>query len=266
MMKNRIEEKFKQLKKLKKKAFIPFIMAGDPSLDVTERLVLELDRKGVDIIELGVAFSDPLADGPTIQAASQRAIKNKINIKKIFILVKRIRQKSQLPLALMTYYNPVFRYDEEKFLIQAKKVGVDGIIIPDLIPEEAHNILNISKKLNLANILFLSPTSSIERIKLVSKLSSGFIYYVSLTGVTGVRENLPVGLIKKIKQIKRFTKKPICVGFGISRSDQVERISKIADGIIVGSAIIKKIEKNIKSKDIVTKIAGYVAQLRAPIK
>jgi len=197
-MPNRIEKKFKELKKAKKKAFVVFIMAGDPSIEATRRLVLEFDRIGVDIVELGVAFSDPLADGPTIQAASQRVLKNKINIEKVFKLVRRIRQSCQIPLALMTYYNPVFKFGEKRFLARAKKSGVDGVIIPDLIPEEAGDILKASKKLNLSKIFFLAPTSTKRRIKLVSKLSSGFIYYVSLTGVTGTRKKLATDISKNI--------------------------------------------------------------------
>jgi len=265
-MTNRIESKFKELKKAKKKAFIVFIMAGDPNLEATRKLVLEFDKIGVDIVELGVAFSDPLADGPTIQAASQRALKNKVNIEKIFNLVKVVRKKSQIPLALMTYYNPVFRFGENRFLVQAKKAGVDGVIIPDLIPEEAGHILNTSKKLDLATILFLAPTSTRQRIKLVSKLSSGFIYYVSLTGTTGARTNLAADLSKNIKQIKRFTKKPVCAGFGISNSSHVKQISRVADGVIVGSTIVKNIQHNIKNKDLIKKISIQIKQLQRPLK
>ncbi|MFH1655303.1 MAG: tryptophan synthase subunit alpha [Candidatus Omnitrophota bacterium] len=265
-MKNRIERKLKILKKAKRKAFVVFIMAGDPNLEATRRLVLEFDRIGVDLVELGVAFSDPLADGPTIQAASQRVLSNNINIAKILKLVKRIREKSQIPIALMTYYNPVFRLGENKFLTQAKQAGVDGVIIPDLIPEEAGDIIKTSRKLNLSTIFFLAPTSTKERIRLVSKFSSGFIYYVSLTGVTGARKKIASDLSKNIRLIKRFTKKPICVGFGISTSSQVKQISRLADGVIVGSAIVKNIQNNIGSKDLIKKISRQIKQLQGPLR
>lgn len=265
-MKNRIDAKFRKLKKAKKKAFIVFIMAGDPNIATTKRLVLEFDRIGVDIVELGVAFSDPLADGPIIQAAGQRALKKKINLQKILRLVKDIREKSQVPIALMTYYNPVFRFGEKKFLLEAKRSGVDGIIIPDMIPEEASNIIGIAKKINLANILFVAPTSRKERIKMVSRLSTGFIYYVSLAGVTGVRKSLASDLSAKVSQIKRFTKKPVCVGFGISNASHVKEISRVADGVVVGSAIVDKIQKNLKNKDLVKKVSQYVKQLKNPLK
>ncbi|MBM3248741.1 MAG: tryptophan synthase subunit alpha [Candidatus Omnitrophica bacterium] len=265
-MKNRIDAKFGELKKARKKAFIVFIMAGDPNIEATKRLVLEFDRIGVDIVELGVAFSDPLADGPIIQAAGQRALKNKINLPKILKLVKSIRAKSEIPIALMTYYNPVFRFGEERFLVEAKKSGVDGIIIPDMVPEEARDIISIAKKINLANILFVAPTSSQERIKMVSRLSTGFIYYVSLAGVTGVRKSLASDLSRKVSQIKRFTKKPVCVGFGISNAGHVKEISRVADGVIVGSAIVDKIKANLKNKDLVKRVSRYVKQLNNPLK
>ena len=264
--KNRIEEKFKKLKKAKKKAFVVYIMAGDPNIEATRKLVLGLDKIGVDIVELGVPFSDPLADGPTIQAASQRALKNKINLDNIFNLVKRIRKSSQIPLALMTYYNLVFKYGESGFLQKAKQSGVDGIIIPDLIPEEAGNIIGCAKKLKLSTIFFLAPTSSNKRIKLVSKLSSGFIYYVSLTGVTGARKKLSSDLSLKLKKIKRLTKKPVCVGFGISKVSQVKQASRISDGVIVGSAIVKNIQNNIKRKDLADRVLRLVSRLKSPLK
>lgn len=265
-MKNRIDAKFRTLKKAKKKAFIVFIMAGDPNIEATKKLVLALDKIGVDIIELGVAFSDPLADGPIIQAAGQRALKNKINLDKILGLVKNIRQKSQIPLTLMTYYNPVFRFGEKKFLLEAKKAGVDGIIIPDIIPEEESAIIKIAKNIGLANILFVAPTSNKERIEAAARLSTGFIYYVSLSGVTGVRRNLAGDLSRKVREIKKFTQKPVCVGFGISNASHVREISKVADGVIIGSAIVDKIQKNLNNKDLVGKVSQFVKQLKNPLK
>ncbi|HOX53862.1 MAG: tryptophan synthase subunit alpha [Candidatus Omnitrophica bacterium] len=265
-MKNRIDAKFRALKKARKKAFIVFIMAGDPNIEATRKLVLAFDKIGVDIVELGVAFSDPLADGPIIQAAGQRALKNKINLDKILGLVKSIRQKSQVPLALMTYYNPVFRFGEKKFLLAAKKSGVDGIIIPDIIPEEEGEIIKTAKKIGLANILFVAPTSNKKRIEAAARLSTGFIYYVSLSGVTGVRRNLASDLSRKVREIKKFTLKPVCVGFGISNASHVREISKVADGVIIGSAIVDKIQKNLSNKDLVGKVSQFVKQLKSPLK
>lgn len=260
-MKNRIDKKFAELKKKKGKAFIAFVTAGDPSLKTTEDLVVSLERDGVDIIELGVPFSDPLADGPTIQTASQRALKKGVTLRKILDAVSRIRKRSQIPIALMTYYNPVFYYGEARFLKDAKEKGVDGLIVPDLPPEEAQNFIKAAKERNISTIFFLSPTTTKKRMEKIVRVASGFIYYVSLTGVTGARKRLEQDLIANVKRAKRLTKKPICVGFGISNPKQVAAILKVADGAIVGSAIIKEIEKNIGKKDIVKNVSCLVRKL-----
>lgn len=260
-MENRIEQKFQQLKKARQKAFIAFITAGDPSLKVTENLVLAFEKSGVDIVELGVPFSDPLADGPTIQAASQRALKNGVTLAKIFNLVKNIRRKSQLPIALMTYYNPVFHFGESKFIAKAKEAGVDGVIIPDLPPEEAGNLIKAARQKNVSTVFFLSPTTTPKRVKKILTVSSGFIYYVSLTGVTGARQSLPADIMKHVRSAKSLTRKPICVGFGISTGQQVRALSKAADGVIVGSAIVNEIAKHGGKKDLVKKVARFVFNL-----
>ncbi|MCK5178257.1 MAG: tryptophan synthase subunit alpha, partial [Candidatus Omnitrophica bacterium] len=182
---NRIEKTFKELKRKKKKAFIPFITAGDPNLKTTEELVLSFEGAGADIVELGVPFSDPLADGPTIQASSQRALKKGVNLTKILKTVAQIRRKSQIPIALMTYYNPVFYYGEDKFIRDAKASGVDGIIIPDLPPEEAKTLIKAARKRDISTVFFLAPTTTSRRMKQIVQASTGFIYYVSMTGVTG---------------------------------------------------------------------------------
>ncbi|MEW6101731.1 MAG: tryptophan synthase subunit alpha [Candidatus Omnitrophota bacterium] len=262
MTKNRIEVKFRELKKEGRKAFIAFITAGYPDLTVTKKLVLEFDKIGVDIIELGVPFSDPLADGPVIQESSEEALKHKVNIPLILKLVKDIRRHSGVPICLMTYYNPVFCFGEERFTKEARQAGVDGVIIPDLPPEEAGSLIRYAGKYGLATIFFLSPTSSIRRMKLISKASKGFIYYVSLTGVTGARMKLACGLIKNIKLIKKYARKPICVGFGVSRPEQVKEIKRVADGIIVGSAIVGKIRENIGKPGLVNKTSNFVSRLK----
>ncbi|MDP2939346.1 MAG: tryptophan synthase subunit alpha [Candidatus Omnitrophota bacterium] len=266
-MQNRIDKRFAQLRREKRKAFIAFITAGDPNLSTTKKLVLALEKTAsVDIIELGVPFSDPMADGPVIQAASLRALKNKTNLKKILMLVRDIRRSSSIPIALMSYYNPIFHLGIEHFVSQAVKSGVDGVIIPDLPPEEAGQFLNLAKKNSLALIFFVSPTSTKERIKLVSKLSTGFIYYVSLTGTTGQTLILPEKLLNNIRLVKKYTHKPICVGFGISNSKQVKKIAKVCDGVIVGSAIVKQIEHNLAKKNIVENIVKFVKNLSCPLK
>ena len=263
---SRIDLKFRELKKKGRRAFIAFITAGDPDLTATEQLVLSFERAGVDIVELGVPFSDPLADGLTIQASSRRALQKGITLEKIFKLVKKIRRKSEIPIALMTYYNPVFHYGEERFITQAKQSGADGLIIPDLPPEEAKSLIQSAAEKNISLVFFISPTTTQERIKYIIRASTGFIYYVSLTGVTGTRKSLDSAISNQVRLVKRMTNKPICIGFGISNARQVRKASQIADGAIVGSAIVQQIFKNAGKKDLVKKAAKFVSRLSGGLK
>ena len=245
---NRIEQKFRELRVAKKKAFISYLCAGDPDISTTEKLVLEFDKAGVDIVELGIPFSDPLADGPTIQRASQRALKKKVNIPKIFGLVKSLRKKTDIPIVLMGYYNPIFSYGVLSFIKHAKTAGVDGVIIPDLIPEEADDFIFISRQYDLSTIFLAASTSSAKRLRLIASKSTGFIYYVSLTGVTGARQSIPGDIRAHVQKIKRKSRKPVCVGFGVSTPQQVKALSRYCDGVIVGSAIVKVLEENLDNK------------------
>ena len=262
---NRIDKKFRELKKKRKKAFIAFVMAGDPTLATTKRLIFELEKQGTDIVELGVPFSDPLADGPTIQRSSERAIKNKINLNSVFKLVRDVRSKTQIPIVFLTYYNLIYQYGLQSFIYNAKTSGVDGVVVPDLPPEESGELCRVAKTKNFSIIHLLAPTSSKQRIKMVAHASTGFIYYVSLTGTTGAREHLPREIFNSLRTVKNFTRKPVCVGFGISRPRQVQSISKLADGVIVGSAIIKIIERNIGKKDLVKKMGAFVRRLATSV-
>ncbi len=258
---NRIDKKFRQLKKQHKKAFIAFITAGFPDLSTTAKLVMELENKGVDIIELGVPFSDPLADGPIIQEASGYSLKQGTNLVKILSLVKQLRKQTSLPICLMTYYNPVFCFGEQKFVNRALASGVDGVIIPDLPYEAAKGFSRYAHQQGLVNICFISPTSSPARIKSVLKIARGFIYYVSLAGVTGSRKRLALDLKTKLSAIKQLTAKPVCVGFGISSAQQVKTVRKISDGVIVGSAIVAKIKENMGRRDLVQRVGNFVGKL-----
>ncbi|MFH1888645.1 MAG: tryptophan synthase subunit alpha [Candidatus Omnitrophota bacterium] len=258
---NRISRKFHALRRKGKKAFIAFITAGYPSLDITRKLILEFSRVGVDIIELGVPFSDPLADGPIIQESSQAALKRGVHLNDILRLVKSVRGSIDIPICLMTYYNPVFCFGEERFARIASQSGLDGVIIPDLPPEEGISFIRSANKHDLDTIFFISPTSTRERIKFISRVSNGFIYYVSLTGVTGPRQVLPGDLSANLKLIKELTDKPVCVGFGVSRPEQVKAIYKIADGVIVGSAIVKEIRRNINRPGLVKSVGRFVSNL-----
>lgn len=256
---NRIEKTFKELKSLNKKAFIPYIMAGDPSVERTRDLVLVLEECGADIIELGVPFTDPLADGPTIQRAAERALKGGVTLRGVLALVKDLRTKTKVPLVLMTYYNPVFKYGEERFVKDAKDAGVDGVIIPDLPPDEAGELIKTAKKAGLATIFLLAPTSTEDRIKKVAAASLGFIYYVSMTGITGAQILLDGSVGKSINNIRSITDKPVTVGFGISTPEEAGTVSGISDGVIVGSAIVRKIQEAPEGlKDFILKLREAV--------
>lgn len=265
-MDNRIDLKFKELRKAGQKAFIAFITAGDPDLETTEELVLAFEDSGVDIVELGVPFSDPLADGSTIQAASYRALKNGTTLEKIFKLVTRIRKRTDLPVALMTYYNPVFHFGEEPFAVACRDAGVDGVIIPDLPPEEAGSLIPAARRHGIATVFFVAPTTRAERLRLIARSSSGFIYYVSVAGVTGARQVLPGDILRHVRAVQHISQTPVCVGFGISTPEQVRAISRIADGVIVGSAIIKEIEKQAGKIALVSQVSRMVWGLASPLK
>ncbi len=257
----RIDKKFIELKKRGKKALIIFITAGDFGLSTTKRLVIKLAKSGADIIELGVPFSDPIADGPTIQASSERSLKRGTKLRDIIKLARGLRVSTDIPMVLMSYYNPVLRYGLKKFVSDCERSGIDGAIVPDLPPEEADELTAASKGKKFSNIFLLSPTSTEERIKLVTNRSNGFIYYVSLTGITGARAKLPAELISRVRTIKKYTNKPVCVGFGVSTPGQVRQIGRAADGVIVGSAMVKLIEKHAGKKDLLDVVGRYVKKL-----
>lgn len=261
---SRIKNTFNRLKKKNEKALIPYIMAGDPDIATTKQLILAMEQAGCDIIELGAPFSDPLADGPTIQKAALRSLAHHTSIKDVLGLVADVRRESRVPLIIMTYYNLIFHYGEERFVNDAAAAGLDGIILPDLPPEEAGALIALAKKAGLDTIFLLAPTSTDERIKVVSKVSQGFIYYVSLTGVTGSHLGLQHAAIKgSIARIKARTDKPIAVGFGIATADQAAQVAGSgADGVIVGSALVKVIEENSGSPDLVAKAAAFVKALK----
>jgi len=236
---SRIEQTFKNLKKQSRKALIPYIMAGDPDLDFTKKTVLELEAAGADIIELGVPFSDPLADGPTIQKAAERSLNSNTTLKKVLALVKEIRKDSEVPLILMTYFNLVFKLGTDKFIKDAVKAGVDGVIIPDLIPDEAGEFIKTARENKLDTVFLLAPTSTPERIRKIAKASTGFIYYVSITGITGSKLTISKEMRTTLEAIRACSKKPVAVGFGVSTPEEASAVAKLSDGVIIGSAIVK---------------------------
>lgn len=265
-MKGRIQTTFQRLGREKKKALIPYIMAGDPSLSTTQDLVMALERCGADIIELGVPFSDPLADGPVIQKAAERALRQKTSLRAILKMVRSLRRQTQIPLVLMTYYNPIHRYGERRFSEHAAAAGVDGVIIPDLPPEEGKSLIQAARANGLATIFLLAPTSTRDRIRRVSQQSQGFIYYVSITGITGAPLKSMQDVRTRVQAIRRVSKKPVAVGFGISTPEQAARVARWADGVIVGSAIVKRIEAHGSEPGLVQRISKYVQTLHRAVR
>ncbi len=264
---SRLKEVFARLKENGDKALIAFITAGDPDLKTTEKTIYELEKSGVDIIELGIPFSDPMADGPTIQASSERALKAGTTPAGVFKLVAEVRKKTSIPIVLFGYYNPVFAYGPEKFAREMARAGADGVLVVDLPPEESGEFKTELKKHGLDLIYLLTPTSDDSRMKIVSEDASGFVYYVSVAGVTGARKSLAnTSIDKAVKHVRRFTDLPVGVGFGISTPRQARLACRAADGIIVGSAIVNIMAKNQKNKkSIPGKVGDFTATLKRAI-
>ncbi len=259
---SRIDQVFMRVRGKGQCVLIPFVVAGDPDLATTETLVEQMGQAGADIIELGVPYSDPLADGPTIQAASLRALKGGANLKAVLDLAKKVRGRS-VPLVIMTYYNPVYRYGLQAFAKECRECGIAGVIIPDLPPEEAGLWIQEARKVKVDTIFLTAPTSSPERIQLISRVSRGYIYHVSVTGVTGARGALSADLEPAVRRIREFSNKPVAVGFGISTPEHVREVGRFADGIIVGSAIVRIMEETLGRKDLVQRVGNFISSLSA---
>ena len=245
------------------KALVAFYTAGDPDMEASKQIFAVIEKNGADIVEIGVPFSDPLADGPTIQASSHRSLKNGTTLKKIIRMVADIRKTSELPVVLMTSFNPIFVYGQKEFVADAVKAGVDGVIIPDLPHEEAEEFLAIADGLDM--IFLLAPTSTPDRIQQIGKISKGFIYYISLTGTTGTKESLSVGLEEKVSEIKNSVSLPVLVGFGISGPEQAAEAAKVSDGVILGSAIVKLIETNSNPVERDRKLGEFLTSIQKAI-
>ncbi len=264
MMTNRIQETFEALKGKGEKALIPYIMAGDPSLAVTESLVLALEQGGADLIELGVPFSDPIADGPVIQQAAERALRSGTTLKKILSTVTNLRKKTSIPLILMAYYNTVMAMGIEAFCAQAVQAGVDGLIVPDLPPEESDLLYEAAQAAGGPVMIFLlAPTSTAERRRAVMKRTHGFIYYVSLTGITGAKLTDLSRVCQSVQQIQRTSRKPVAVGFGIASVAQAREVAQFADGVIIGSALVRKIVEHHSASTFLTEIQRTTRQLKS---
>ena len=262
---SRYEKTFLELKKRKEGAFIPFVMLGDPDEKTSFRIVKTLIENGADVLELGLPFSDPIADGPTIQAADQRSLKKKFNVNKAFALIKKIRtENAEIPIGLLVYSNLINSYGVEKFYSQAKDSGVDGGLAADVPIEEAKPFLKASKKAGIRQIFLVAPTTTNERMKKIFPNCGGFIYAVSLLGVTGERKRLNKDVFALIKNAKKYTKLPVCVGFGISRKEHVKELMKAgASGVIIGSAIVKIIERNLgNERKMIKEIANFCREMK----
>ena len=262
----RISQTFSALQARGEAALIPFITAGDPDIETTFALVQEMVRQGADIIELGVPFSDPMADGPTLQRAAERAVRNGTSLSHILDLVSRLRQSLSVPILLMGYYNPIFRYGGERFAEDARRAGVDGVLCVDLPPEEADELKRATDLHDLDMIFLLAPTSSLARAQAVLTRARGFIYYVAVTGVTGVRTTLPPDLGDMVRRIRAISPVPVGVGFGISSPEQAAQVAGVADAAIVGSAISQIIEQSLGQADMVERVGAFVAQLKSALR
>jgi tryptophan synthase alpha chain len=260
---NRIDARFKELRERNEAAFIPFITAGDPSLEVTKALIMEFGKRGADLIELGVPFSDPIADGPVIQSSYYRALSGGVKFSNILKLVKEIRRESEIPIVSMISYSILYKNGCENFIRNAVKAGFDGATIPDLPIEEAEDVIETAKKEKFKIVCFVAPTTTSDRMELIVKRSQGFIYYISIVGITGARNELSVDITKNIQNIKSKTNLPVALGFGISTPEQAGVAGKIADGVIVGSAIMREIEKfrNQDNNILVDRVGQFVGEL-----
>lgn len=263
---SRIARLFDTCSLQKRKAFIAYLTAGDPSPDQTVALVLALERGGADLIELGVPFSDPIADGPVIQRASERALEKGTTMKRILELVREIRKESEIPLLLFSYLNPVMHYGFEHLASDAAAAGVDGILLTDLSVEEAETPVKRIREHSLDSVFLAAPTSSERRLELVGKHSSGFVYLVSRTGVTGEQASLSEQAIPLIQRMRRHTSLPLAVGFGISKPEHVAEVARFADGVVVGSGIVKTIEAHLGSPDLAAELEAYTARMTAPLR
>ena len=261
-----IAQKFEELHRHGEKALIPYIMAGDPSLADTESLVLTLEQAGADLIELGVPFSDPIADGPVIQKAAERALRSGASLRRILRTVKILRAKTQIPIILMTYYNTIMAMGEEVFCQQSVDAGIDGVIVPDMPPEEAAPLQKAAQSKGPCVIYLLAPTSTSRRKANVIHLTQGFIYYVSITGITGATLHGLADIEKNVRTLQKKSKKPVVVGFGIATPDDARQVASFADGVVVGSALVKTIAEYHQDPTFLQQISTFTQQLKSAIR
>lgn len=265
-MTSRIENSFAALRQRGETALIPFITAGDPDLETTGKLILALEEAGADLIELGMPFSDPMADGPTIQAASERALARGTTLEKVLELVAGVRRRSQIPLVLMGYYNPIFRYGAERFAAAAAAAGVDALLLVDLPPEEQDEIGAVMKEAGIALITLLAPTTPAARTARLAAAAEGYLYYVSMTGVTGAARISPDAIRDAVESLKQKSSVPVAVGFGIATVEDAVAVGRFADGVVVGSALVKIIAEHGRDEALTERVAEFVAGLKQGLR
>ena len=263
---NRIVERFARLKRDGQKGFVVYIGAGDPDLEATRQLGLAFDRAGVDVLELGVPFSDPLADGLVNQLAAQRGLESGTTPPKVLATVAAIRKESQIPIVLYIYFNLIHKVGVEQFIADAARAGVDGLLVLDLPPEESENYEALMRKAGLCNIYLVAPTTPEERIELIVKRGAGFIYYVSREGVTGMQQKISDTIASMTAKIRAHTTLPIAIGFGISDPAQAKAVAQYAEAIVVGSAVVNQIAEHGKSPDLVSRVGNFVQTLVSAVK
>ncbi|OGT98098.1 MAG: tryptophan synthase subunit alpha [Geobacteraceae bacterium GWC2_48_7] len=260
----RLETRFKELEKNRQKALITFITAGDPDLATTEQMIHTLEKAGADIIELGMPFSDPMADGPVIQLASERALAAGTTLTEILATVGKVRVNSQIPIILMGYLNPIHAYGYARFAQDAVAAGVDGLLLVDMPPEEATDFLKLADKAGLKLIFLLAPTSDSSRVSAVADSGRGFVYYVTVTGVTGARKEVSTTLASELDTIRRYIKIPVVAGFGVSTPEQAAAVATAADGVVVGSAIVRLFQQY-SGLELEKKVEEFVTSLKKAI-
>lgn len=263
---NRIEERFARLRREGKKAFIVYIGAGDPDLEATRRLALAFDEAGVDVLELGVPFSDPVADGLVNQLAAQRGLESGTTPPKVLETVAAIRRESQIPIVLYIYFNLVHRAGMERFITDAARAGVDGLLVLDLPPEESDGYETLMQRAGLCHIYLIAPTTPEERVAFIAQRGSGFLYYISREGVTGMREQVAANLAERVARIRAHTSLPVVVGFGISNPEQARLVARVADGVVVGSAVVDQIARHGRSPELVQGVSAFVQSLATAVK
>jgi len=261
-----IENKFSELRARNEKALIVYLTAGDPSLDITKQLIFALEKSGVDILEIGVPFSDPTADGPVIQAAAQRSLKAGTTLKGVLKMVADVRKTSDIPIVLFGYFNPIFAYGVKNFAQAARHAGVNGVLVVDLPYEEAKELRDYTDAVGMDFISLIAPTTDKERLKKIASKASGFLYYISITGITGTAAP-KIGNIKtEVNKIRKITKLPIAVGFGISRPEQAREIGRFADGVVIGSAVIRLIDENKNNGDLSKILSDYISNIKKELR